>query len=68
MNLEYQVLLRPLLRAAMAILVNWFEVTFGLKEIALPFKMCSSSEESTPSIERYPTPPFCEAMCRYGKR
>jgi len=38
----------------MAILVNWFEVTFDRKEITLPFLTCPSWEASTSIIERYP--------------
>ena len=38
----------------MAILVNWFEVTFDRKDITLPFLTCSSWDESTPIVERYP--------------
>lgn len=37
----------------MAILVNWFEVTFDRKEITLPVLTSSSWEASTPIVERY---------------
>src|SRR6266496_2239580 len=38
----------------MAILVNWFEVTFDRKDITLPVLTCSSWEESTPILDHYP--------------
>src|SRR6266496_1706823 len=38
----------------MAILVNWFEVTFDRKDITLPVLTCSSWEESTPILNHYP--------------
>ncbi|HOC56887.1 MAG TPA: hypothetical protein PKI20_14815 [Verrucomicrobiota bacterium] len=38
----------------MAILVNWFEVTFDRKEVTLPFLASPSWEESTTVLERYP--------------
>jgi hypothetical protein len=38
----------------MAILVNWFEVTFDRKEFTLPFLSCATWDESTPILRQYP--------------
>jgi hypothetical protein len=38
----------------MAILVNWFEVTFDRKDITLPFLACASWTESTVILKQYP--------------